>query len=55
MWFLSSVIMNFYIEFFYQQHTRMCDWKMFEGHKEFLDEVRRKGDKLERRMMYERK
>jgi hypothetical protein len=28
---------------------------MFEGHKEFLDQVRRKGDKLGTRMMYERK
>jgi hypothetical protein len=28
---------------------------MFEGHKEFLDQVRRKGDKLGKRMMYERK
>jgi hypothetical protein len=28
---------------------------MFEGRKEFLDKVRRKGDKLGRRMMYERK
>jgi hypothetical protein len=28
---------------------------MFEGREEFLDEVHRKGDKLGRRMMYERK
>jgi hypothetical protein len=28
---------------------------MFEGHEEFLDQVRRKGDKLDKRMMYERK
>jgi hypothetical protein len=28
---------------------------MFEGRKEFLDEVHRKRDKLGRRMMYERK
>jgi hypothetical protein len=28
---------------------------MFEGREEFLDEVCRKGDKLGRRMMYERK
>jgi hypothetical protein len=28
---------------------------MLEGHEEFFDEVRRKGDKLGRRMMYERK
>jgi hypothetical protein len=28
---------------------------MFKGHEEFLDEVHRKGDKLDSRMMYERK
>jgi hypothetical protein len=28
---------------------------MFEGHKEFLEKVQRKGDKLGKRMMYERK
>jgi hypothetical protein len=28
---------------------------MFMGHKEFLDQVRRKGDKLDKMMMYERK
>jgi hypothetical protein len=28
---------------------------MFEGHEEFFDKVRRKGYKLGRRMMYERK
>jgi hypothetical protein len=28
---------------------------MFECHKEFLDHVRRKGDKLDKRMMYKRK
>jgi hypothetical protein len=43
------------IESFYQQHTRRCNWEMFEGHDEFLDQVRRKGDKLGKRMMYERK
>jgi hypothetical protein len=46
---------DFFIEFFYRQHTRRCDWEMFESREEFLDEVRRKGDKLGRRMMYERK
>jgi hypothetical protein len=46
---------DFFIEFFYRQHTRRCDWEMFESRKEFLDEVHRKGDKLGRRMMYERK
>jgi hypothetical protein len=55
MWFLLTLIMIFCIEFFYRQHTRRCDWKMFEGRKEFFDEVRRKGDKLGRRIMYERK
>jgi hypothetical protein len=28
---------------------------MFEGHEEFLDQVQRKGDKLGKRIMYERK
>jgi hypothetical protein len=28
---------------------------MFEGHKEFLDQVQRKGDKLGKMMMYKRK
>jgi hypothetical protein len=46
---------DFFIEFFYRQHTRRCDWEMFESREEFLDEVHRKGDKLGRRMMYERK
>jgi hypothetical protein len=55
MWFLSSLVMIFCIEFFYRHHTRRCDWKMFEGREEFLDEVRRKGDKLDMRMMYEKK
>jgi hypothetical protein len=55
MWFLSTLIMIFCIESFYQEHTRRCDWEMFEGCEEFLDEVRRKGDKLGTRMMYERK
>jgi hypothetical protein len=43
------------IESFYLQHTRRCDWEMFEGHEEFLDQVPRKGDKLGEMMMYERK
>jgi hypothetical protein len=33
----------------------MCDWDTFEGHKEFLDEVQRKGAKLGKRMVYEKK
>jgi hypothetical protein len=37
------------------QHTRRCDWETFEGREEFLDEVRRKGDKFGKRMIYERK
>jgi hypothetical protein len=28
---------------------------MFEGHEEFLEQVRRKGDMLEKMMMYKRK
>jgi hypothetical protein len=28
---------------------------MFEGHEKFLDQVQRKGHKLGKRMMYERK
>jgi hypothetical protein len=55
MWFLSKLIMMVSIESFYRQHTRRCDWEMFVGCKEFLDQVRRKGDKLGKRIMYERK
>jgi hypothetical protein len=55
MWFLSALIMMVSIEYFYRQHTRSCDWETFEVHGEFLDQVRRKGDKLDKRMMYERK
>jgi hypothetical protein len=47
--------MMVHIESFYRQHTRRCDWEAFEEHEEFLDQVRRKGDKLGKRMMYERK
>jgi hypothetical protein len=43
------------IESFYRQHTRRYDWEMFEGHEEFLDQVQRKGDKIGKMMMYERK
>jgi hypothetical protein len=43
------------IESFYRQHTRRCDWKTFEDCEEFLDQVQSKGDKLDKRMMYERK
>jgi hypothetical protein len=55
MLFLSALIMIVCIESFYLQHTRRCDWEMFEGHEEFLDQVPRKGDKLGEMMMYERK
>jgi hypothetical protein len=55
MWFLSKLIMMVSIESFYRQHTRRCDWEMFVGCKEFLDQVQRKGDKLGKRIMYERK
>jgi hypothetical protein len=47
--------MMVYIESFYQHHTRRCDWEMFKGREEFLNQVQIKGDKLDKRMMYERK
>jgi hypothetical protein len=47
--------MMFFVLNFSRQHTRPCDWKTFKGHKEFLEQVRRKGDKLGQRMVYERK
>jgi hypothetical protein len=43
------------IESFNWQHTRRCDWETFEGRVEFLEQVRRKGDKLGKMIMYERK
>jgi hypothetical protein len=55
MLFLSTLTMFICIESFYRHHTRKCDWEMFEGCDEFLDQVQRKGDKLGKRMMYERK
>jgi hypothetical protein len=55
MWFLSALIIMVSIESFYRQHARRCDLEMLEGHEEFLDQVQRKGDKLSKRMMYERK
>jgi hypothetical protein len=55
MYFLSALIMIVCIEPFYRQHKRRCDWEMFEGFEEFLDQVRRKGDKLGKRIMYKRK
>jgi hypothetical protein len=38
-----------------QQHTRHCDWEYFDGREEFLDEVQRKGAKLGKRIVYEKK
>jgi hypothetical protein len=38
-----------------RQHTRRCDWEDFDGCEEFLDEVQRKGAKLGKRMIYEKK
>jgi hypothetical protein len=38
-----------------QKHTRHCDWEDFDGCEEFLDEVQRKGAKLGKRMIYEKK
>jgi hypothetical protein len=55
MWYPSSLIMIVSIEYFYQQHTKRCDWETFEGREEFLDQVQRKGDKIGKEMMYERK
>jgi hypothetical protein len=55
MWFISALIMIIYIKSFNWQHTRRCDWETFESRKKFLEQVRRKGDKLEKMMMYERK
>jgi hypothetical protein len=55
MWFISALITMICIESFNWQHTRRCDWETFEGREEFFEQVRRKGDKLEKMMMYERK
>jgi hypothetical protein len=55
MCFLSALIMIVCIESFYRQHIRRCDWEMFEGREEFLDQVQRKGDKFGKRMIYKRK
>jgi hypothetical protein len=51
----KGVIMIVCIEYFYRQHTRSCDWEIFDGHEKFLDQIRRKGDKLSKRMMHEQK
>jgi hypothetical protein len=37
-----------------RQHTRRCDWEMFEWREEFLDEVQRKEAKIGKRMVYEK-
>jgi hypothetical protein len=55
MWFISALITMIYIESFNWQHTRTCDWETFEGREKFLEQVRRKGDKIGKMMMYERK
>jgi hypothetical protein len=55
MWFISALITMISIESFNCQHTRRCDWETFEGHEDFFEQVQRKGDKLGKMMMYERK
>jgi hypothetical protein len=55
MCFLSALIMIVCIESFYRRHTRRYNWEMFEGREKFLDQVQRKGHKLGKRTMYERK
>jgi hypothetical protein len=37
------------------QHTRQCEWETFEGREKFLAEVQRKGHKLVKKMVDERK
>jgi hypothetical protein len=55
MWFISALLTMISIESFNCQHTRRCDWETFKGREEFLEQVRRKGDKLGKMMMYKRK
>jgi hypothetical protein len=55
MWFISALITMISIESFNSQHTRRCVRETFEGREEFFEQVRRKGDKLGKMMMYERK
>jgi hypothetical protein len=55
MWFISALVMMISIESFNWHHTRRCDWETFQGRKEFLEQVQRKGDKVGKMMMYERK
>jgi hypothetical protein len=37
------------------QHTQQCEWETFEGHETFLAKVQRKGPKLGKKMVDERK
>jgi hypothetical protein len=46
--------MTIFVLNFSWQHIRTCDWETFKGHEEFLEQVRRKGDKLDNKMVYER-
>jgi hypothetical protein len=48
-------LMTIFVLNFLRQHTRTCDWETFKGREEFLEQVRRKVDKLGNRMVYERK
>jgi hypothetical protein len=43
MWFISALIMMISIQSFNWQHIRRCDWETFEGHVEFLEQVRKKA------------
>jgi hypothetical protein len=47
--------MTIFVLNFSLQHTRMCDWESFKGREEFLERVQKKGDKLGKMMVYERK
>jgi hypothetical protein len=40
---------------FLWQHTQQCEWETFEGREKFLAEVQRKGPKLGKKMVDERK
>jgi hypothetical protein len=55
MWSISALTTMISIESFNWQHTRRCDWEMLVGREKFLEQVRRKGDKFGKMMMYERK
>jgi hypothetical protein len=47
--------MMIFVLIFSRQHTRTCDWETFKGHEEFLEQIQRKGDKLDNMMVYKRK